>query len=80
MAEDSSLSRADQLTGLAETAHTTSADEVVRLLDTSLVEGLTKEEGGRRLEICGPHKIKDDKGPGYLKVLLKQIFNAMNLV
>lgn len=80
MAEDNSPNWVDQYTRLAETAHTVSADEVIRFLDTNIEEGLAGKEGERRLKICGTHKIKDDKGPGYLKVLLRQIFNAMNLV
>lgn len=65
---------------LSAPAHTLPADVVIRELGTKLDEGLDKEEAARRLREYGPNKLDEGEGVSIVKILIRQIANAMMLV
>jgi P-type Na+/K+ transporter len=65
---------------LDQPAYRLSANEVARLLETSLEHGLSKEEARRRHEIVGDNALDRVQGISIWKVLVRQVANALTLV
>lgn len=61
-------------------AHCLSHDAVVRELGTDPEDGLTVEEAKRRLETYGPNMLEGGEGVSVVKILVRQVANAMMLV
>ncbi|KAI9371006.1 hypothetical protein BJX61DRAFT_52910 [Aspergillus egyptiacus] len=55
-------------------------DVVVDELGSKVDEGLTKDEAARRLEQYGPNKLDEGEGISVVKILVRQVANAMMLV
>ncbi|BCS21071.1 cation-translocating P-type ATPase [Aspergillus puulaauensis] len=53
---------------------------VLQELGTRTDEGLTKDEAARRLQQYGPNKLDEGEGVSLLKILVRQVANAMMLV
>lgn len=53
------------------------AEEVARLLDVNLAQGLSSEEARRRLEHFGPNRLPEEGMPPLWKMLLAQFTEAM---
>ncbi|KAL4916017.1 hypothetical protein BDW62DRAFT_212310 [Aspergillus aurantiobrunneus] len=65
---------------LSQAAHTLTYEAVVRELGTGLDEGLSPEEASRRLQEHGPNKLDEGEGVSMVKILVRQVANAMMLV
>ncbi|KAF2395736.1 sodium transport atpase [Trichodelitschia bisporula] len=65
---------------LQEPAHSLSSEDVLQALSTDPESGLTEEAVKTRKSIYGPNQL--DEGPGVqpVKILLRQVANAMTLV
>ena len=55
-----------------ETAHAKPADAVCEVLETSVEEGLSRDEAGRRLRECGPNRLEKQSQRGWAAILLGQ--------
>lgn len=55
-------------------------DEVEKLLDTNIERGLSKQEAKHRHELVGDNALEGGKGVSILKVLVRQVGNALTLV
>ncbi|RDW81309.1 cation-translocating P-type ATPase [Aspergillus mulundensis] len=55
-------------------------DDVLRELGTNVDEGLTKDEAARRLQQYGPNQLDEGEGVSVVKILVRQVANAMMLV
>lgn len=53
---------------------------VLQELGTRIDEGLTKDEAARRMQQYGPNKLDEGEGVSLLKILVRQVANAMMLV
>ncbi|RJE21220.1 P-type ATPase [Aspergillus sclerotialis] len=65
---------------LSRPAHTLPYDEVLIELQTKLDDGLTTEEANARLQKYGPNKLDEGEGVSMVKILVRQVANAMMLV
>ncbi|GAB1217823.1 hypothetical protein ATERTT37_007066 [Aspergillus terreus] len=65
---------------LREPAHTLPYDVVIRELNTHLDDGLSEDEARRRLQQYGPNKLDEGEGVSVVKILVRQVANAMMLV
>ncbi|KIW85125.1 potassium/sodium efflux P-type ATPase, fungal-type [Fonsecaea pedrosoi CBS 271.37] len=65
---------------LTKPAHALGRDDLVQQLDTSVGIGLTPTEASQRLQTYGRNELDDGPGVQPLKILLRQIANAMMLV
>jgi len=65
---------------LSRPAHTLSFEAVIEELDTLVEEGLSPDEANRRLQEYGQNKLDEDKGISVVKILVRQVANAMMLV
>jgi Na+-exporting ATPase len=65
---------------LSQPAHTLPFEVVIRELGTQLDEGLTRAEAARRLQTYGPNKLEEGERVSVVKILVRQIANAMMLV
>lgn len=65
---------------LSRPAHSLPYDEVLSELQTKLDDGLTTEEAKARLEKYGPNKLDEGEGISMVKILVRQVANAMMLV
>jgi magnesium-transporting ATPase (P-type) len=65
---------------LSQPSHCLPYDVVIRELSTNIDEGLTKEEAQRRLQVYGPNQLEEGEGISIIKILIRQIANAMILV
>lgn len=61
-------------------AHILSADDAIAQLRADARNGLSPTEAKSRLEAYGPNELNDGSGVQPLKILLRQIANAMILV
>ncbi|KAL4902242.1 hypothetical protein BDW74DRAFT_158847 [Aspergillus multicolor] len=55
-------------------------DVVLRELGTNIDEGLTRDEASRRLQQYGPNQLDEGEGVSVVKILVRQVANAMMLV
>jgi Na+-exporting ATPase len=65
---------------LSQPGHTLPYEVVLKELGTGLDEGLTPDEASRRLQQYGPNKLDEGEGVSVLKILIRQVANAMMLV
>ncbi|KOS45312.1 hypothetical protein ACN38_g3808 [Penicillium nordicum] len=65
---------------LSQPAHTLPYEVVLKELSTGLDEGLAPEEASHRLEQYGPNKLDEGEGVSLVKILVRQVANAMMLV
>ncbi|KAJ5103539.1 ATPase P-type K/Mg/Cd/Cu/Zn/Na/Ca/Na/H-transporter [Penicillium argentinense] len=65
---------------LTQPAHTLTHEAVIRELGTGLDDGLSPEEAKQRLLDYGPNKLDEDEGVSVIKILVRQVANAMMLV
>ncbi|KAF7183748.1 hypothetical protein CNMCM7691_004098 [Aspergillus felis] len=65
---------------LSQPAHTLPYEVVLKELSTRLDEGLTPDEAARRLQTYGPNKLDEGEGVSVVKILVRQVANAMMLV
>ncbi|KAF9887091.1 hypothetical protein FE257_010585 [Aspergillus nanangensis] len=65
---------------LSQPAHTLPYEAVINELNTRVEEGLSEEEAHRRLQHYGPNKLDEGEGVSVLKILVRQVANAMMLV
>lgn len=65
---------------LSQPAHTHPWEAVIKELTTGLDEGLTPAEASRRLQEYGPNKLDEGEGVSVIKILVRQVANAMMLV
>jgi magnesium-transporting ATPase (P-type) len=61
-------------------AHTLSFDDVVKELNSSAIDGLTPEEAKKRLDQYGKNELDNGPGVNPVRILVRQIANAMMLV
>jgi magnesium-transporting ATPase (P-type) len=65
---------------LSQPAYCLSFEVVLKEIGTDIDEGLTKEEAARRLEQYGQNKLDEGEGVSIIKILVRQVANAMMLV
>ncbi|KAL2870176.1 cation-translocating P-type ATPase [Aspergillus lucknowensis] len=65
---------------LSQPAYSLPFEVVLKELGTNLDEGLTKDEASRRLQQYGPNKLDEGEGVSIVKILIRQVANAMMLV
>lgn len=65
---------------LDQPAHSLPFETVIKELNTELDEGLAPHEAASRLEKYGPNKLDDGEGVSVVKILVRQVANAMMLV
>ncbi|KAG8697213.1 hypothetical protein FRC09_008007 [Ceratobasidium sp. 395] len=65
---------------LSERAHLLDAVAIIRKLRSNEHDGLTDEEAERRLDEYGENALEDEGGVSALKVLIRQMANALTLV
>ncbi|KAJ5180531.1 ATPase P-type K/Mg/Cd/Cu/Zn/Na/Ca/Na/H-transporter [Penicillium capsulatum] len=65
---------------LSQPAHSLTYEAVIKELDTRLDEGLTLDDASRRLHQYGPNKLDEGEGLSVVKILVRQVANAMMLV
>ncbi|KAB8265759.1 hypothetical protein BDV32DRAFT_158112 [Aspergillus pseudonomiae] len=65
---------------LSQPAHTLPYDVVIRELGSRLDEGLSSDEAKQRLHQYGPNKLEEGEGVSVIKILIRQVANAMMLV
>lgn len=76
---------ADRVSGqsnkpLSKPAHALGLEDLARELDTDVSNGLRIQEARQRLEQYGRNELEDGPGVQTLKILLRQVANAMMLV
>ena len=65
---------------LTKPAHALSYEAVVSEIKANADDGLTEQEAQRRLDKFGPNELGSDDGVQLLKILARQVANAMTLV
>ncbi|KAL4773860.1 hypothetical protein BDW60DRAFT_182981 [Aspergillus nidulans var. acristatus] len=65
---------------LSQPAYCLPFDVVLKELGTKVDEGLTKDEAARRLQQYGPNQLDEGEGVSVVKILVRQVANAMMLV
>ena len=65
---------------LSHPAHTLPFEAVIEELGTLIEEGLSPDEANRRLQEYGQNKLDEGKGISVVKILVRQVANAMMLV
>ena len=65
---------------LSQPGHTLTYEVVIKELSTELDEGLAPDEASRRLQQYGPNKLDEGEGVSLVKILVRQVANAMMLV
>lgn len=60
--------------------HTALSGKVLEALSSNATSGLSDEEVSRRLEKYGPNRLKPPKKPSVLKIIARQVGNAMTLI
>lgn len=66
--------------GLSLPAHCLTAEATVQELGTHTDYGITTEEAKKRLDSYGPNQLEEGEGVSVIKILIRQIANAMMLV
>lgn len=61
-------------------AHALPYEAVLQELQTKLDSGLTSEQATLRLQRYGPNKLDEGEGVSVVKILVRQVANAMMLV
>ncbi|KAI9042341.1 cation-translocating P-type ATPase [Aspergillus affinis] len=77
-AKDQSLGATEQ--PLSKPAHSLSYEDVLRELSVNSEEGLTNAEVKQRLSKYGPNELEGGEGVSMVKIIIRQIANAMMLV
>jgi Na+-exporting ATPase len=70
----------DKSQALSQPAHALRYEDVLRELSVNPDEGLTLAEAKRRLEQYGPNELEGGEGVSIVKIVIRQIANAMILV
>lgn len=65
---------------LSAPAYLLTAGEIVLQLATDPENGLSEEEAKSRLTTYGPNELEVGGGTSVIRIIMKQIFNAMGLV
>lgn len=65
---------------LSQPAHSLSFDNVIQELGTNSDDGLTSSEAKGRIEKYGENMLEGDEGVSFVKIVIRQIANAMMLV
>lgn len=65
---------------LSQPAHSLTYEAVIKALNTRLDEGLALDEASHRLQKYGPNKLDEGEGLSVVKILVRQVANAMMLV
>lgn len=65
---------------LTRPAHSLTYEAVIKELGTELDEGLSPGEATSRLQNYGPNKLDEGEGVSVVKILVRQVANAMMLV
>lgn len=65
---------------LSQPAHSLTYEAVIKELGTELDEGLSPDEATHRLDQYGPNKLDEGEGVSVVKILVRQVANAMMLV
>ncbi|KAF7130965.1 hypothetical protein CNMCM5793_003900 [Aspergillus hiratsukae] len=65
---------------LSKPPHSLPYQVVLEELSTKLDEGLGADEAARRLQTYGPNKLEEGEGVSVVKILVRQVANAMMLV
>jgi Na+-exporting ATPase len=65
---------------LSKPPHSLPYEVVLKELSTKLDEGLSPDEAARRLQTYGPNKLDEGEGVSVVKILVRQVANAMMLV
>lgn len=60
--------------------HTALSGKVLEALSSNATSGLPDDEVSRRLEKYGPNRLKPPKKPSVLKIIVRQVGNAMTLI
>ncbi|WWD22658.1 potassium/sodium efflux P-type ATPase, fungal-type [Kwoniella shandongensis] len=61
-------------------AHTVASAKVLEALGGNVTKGLTEPEASKRKESYGPNRLKPPKRPSVLKIIARQVGNAMTLI
>ncbi|WVQ82803.1 potassium/sodium efflux P-type ATPase, fungal-type [Cryptococcus sp. DSM 104549] len=61
-------------------AHTALSSKVLDALSSHATKGLTEQEVATRLDKYGPNRLKPPKKPSVLKIIARQVGNAMTLI
>ncbi|KAL3450316.1 hypothetical protein BJX65DRAFT_11426 [Aspergillus insuetus] len=65
---------------LSQPAYCLPYEVVLKEIGTDIDEGLTKDEAARRLQQYGQNKLDEGEGVSIIKILVRQVANAMMLV
>jgi magnesium-transporting ATPase (P-type) len=65
---------------LSQPAYCLSFEVVLKEIGTDIDEGLTKDEATRRLQQYGQNKLDEGESVSIIKILVRQVANAMMLV
>ncbi|KKK16347.1 hypothetical protein ARAM_007084, partial [Aspergillus rambellii] len=65
---------------LSQPAHTLPYEAILQELRANSEEGLTAAEAKKRLELYGPNELQGGEGVSIIKIVIRQIANAMMLV
>jgi Na+-exporting ATPase len=60
--------------------HNTASSKVLEALSSDADHGLSEEDARKRLELYGPNRLKPPKRPSVMKIIVRQVGNAMTLV
>lgn len=60
--------------------HTALSGKILEALGSDAASGLSDEEVSRRLQQYGPNRLKPPKRPSVLKIIARQVGNAMTLI
>lgn len=60
--------------------HASEFERVASYTATDVLRGLSQDEAEKRIVEYGPNELFGEAGPGWFKVLLGNLFNAMNAV
>lgn len=60
--------------------HTALSGKILEALGSNVTSGLSDDEASRRLQQYGPNRLKPPERPSILKIIARQVGNAMTLV
>jgi hypothetical protein len=60
--------------------HNAASSKVLEALSSDADHGLSEEDARKRLELYGPNRLKPPKRPSVMKIIVRQVGNAMTLV
>lgn len=70
----------DNASPLSLPAHCLTVEAALRDLKTHPDDGLTAQDAKSRLETYGPNKLEEGEGVSVIKIIIRQVANAMMLV